>query len=96
MAYEYPLFFFFLTYKDWVGWSAQTKKLPAEQEINPPPAQNTDSLRVERAIDTPGELICQGQRYPIRIGLNTYAEMDFVSIALARQLSLRPYRHTKH
>ena len=43
-----------------------------------------------------GTLWHHGERTPTQIGLDTYAEMDFISVDLARQLGLKPCTHKKH
>src|SRR5256885_10026099 len=56
----------------------------------------TYDLRVERAIDTWGDISANRQHRRVPVGLDTYAEMDFVSTSFVKSLNLRPCTKPKH
>lgn len=56
----------------------------------------TENLAITKAFETWGELHTNRQSYHVQLGMDTYAEMDFVSIDFVRSVGLTPCRKSQH
>ena len=55
-----------------------------------------DHLAVTKAFETWGELHANQQSHHLRFGMDSYAEMDFVSIGFVRSLGPTPCQKRQH
>jgi hypothetical protein len=62
----------------------------------PPFAVSSEELKIVKPIDTGGTIHTKGGPSPVQIGLDTYAELDFVSISYVRGLKFTPCKHKNH
>ncbi|OBT39975.1 hypothetical protein VE00_09981 [Pseudogymnoascus sp. WSF 3629] len=78
------------------GTIKQTPKKRIGSPVSVPDVGSTDCLRIEQAVDTRGTVRAHGKHLRVPIGLDTYAELDFVSLAFVQGLGLRPCLRQKH
>ena len=55
-----------------------------------------EELSIAKVLDAMGEVRHQGKRSYVSFGLDSYAEMDFVSIDFVRSMGLKPCTRTQH
>jgi hypothetical protein len=64
--------------------------------IPPPVDSSNDHLANVKAFETWGDLYANQQSHHVSIGMDSYAEMDFVSIDFVHSLGLTPCQKRRH
>jgi len=64
--------------------------------ITPPVDSSNDHLANVKAFETWGDLYANQQSHHVPIGMDSYAELDFVSIDFVRSLNLTPCQKRQH
>src|SRR5271170_1582087 len=64
--------------------------------LAPPVDSITNHLAIVKAFESWGELHTNQQSYHIQFGMDSYAEMDFVSIDFIRSVGLTPCQKRQH
>jgi hypothetical protein len=62
----------------------------------PPVDSSIDHLAQVKAFKTWGELHANQQSYHVSIGIDSYAELDFISLDFVCLLGLEPYQKRHH